>query len=131
VFCGDTLFAAGCGRLFEGTAEQMLTSLHKLSALPDDTNVYCAHEYTLRNLEFAELVEPGNKNIGERISRVMALRERGLPSLPSLMQDEKATNPFLRCTVPAVIASVEQYAGHSLLEEVGVFAALRKWKDEF
>src|SRR5579863_6235973 len=90
LFCGDTLFAAGCGRLFEGTAAQMYDSLQKIAALPDTTKIYCAHEYTLNNLRFAELVEPGNKKINERIKQVTEIRDKNLPSLPSLLSEEKA-----------------------------------------
>src|SRR3990167_2282045 len=111
LFCGDTLFAAGCGRLFEGTASQMAASLQKILSLPNDTKIYCAHEYTLSNLSFAATVEPDNRHIQERIVHVTRLREQDLPSLPSSVQDEKDTNPFLRCTSPQVIASAEKYAG--------------------
>lgn len=131
VFCGDTLFAAGCGRLFEGTAAQMYSSLQKLSALPQETKVYCAHEYTLKNLHFAEVVEPGNSKIYERILRVKGLRDKNLPSLPSTILEEKETNPFLRCDVADVIASVERHAGKRLSNELEVFTELRKWKDGF
>lgn len=130
VFCGDTLFAAGCGRLFEGTAMQMFSSLQKLSALPDETKVYCAHEYTLKNLHFAEIVEPGNKKIAERILHVKKLRENNSPSLPSVMKKEKETNPFLRCEVGEVIANVEKHAGKKLVNALEVFTELRKWKDK-
>ncbi len=131
VFCGDTLFAAGCGRLFEGTAEQLYHSLQTLAALPEETQVYCGHEYTQNNLRFAKTVEPGNRAIDERIERVNALRAKQLPSLPSLIREEKQTNPFLRCSSPEVIAHVEHYAGKRLSKPVEVFAQLRKWKDEF
>lgn len=131
LFCGDTLFAAGCGRLFEGSAEQLFSSLQKIAALPDDTDIYCAHEYTLHNLQFAELVEPGNKNIQEKIIRVNEWRKKGLPSLPSTLAEEKNTNPFLRCDSPEVIASVERYADRPLKDKLSVFTWLRKWKDQF
>lgn len=131
LFSGDTLFAAGCGRLFEGTAEQMYHSLQKLAALPPETNVYCGHEYTLKNLQFAKLVEPDNKDIIDRIKQVTALREKNLPSLPSTLKDELATNPFLRCQSPTVIASVERHVGKKLQNPIEVFAALRKWKDNY
>lgn len=131
LFCGDTLFAAGCGRIFEGNPEQMYASLQKIASLPDDTHIYCAHEYTLANLRFAEVVEPANPAIATRIKAVKALREQHQPSLPSLLSEEKETNPFLRCDVPDVIASVEKYAGQKLTSPVEVFTWLRKWKDGF
>jgi hydroxyacylglutathione hydrolase len=105
LFCGDTLFACGCGRLFEGTAEQMYASLKKLAALPDDTKVYCGHEYTLANIGFAKTVEPGNAALEQREARDRKLRAEGKPTLPSRLGEEKATNPFLRCLEPAVIES--------------------------
>lgn len=131
IFCGDTLFASGCGRLFEGTAQQLYDSLQKIAALPDDTAIFCAHEYTLNNLRFAALVEPDNAQVRERFQRVEMLRSNDLPSLPSLLADEKNTNPFLRCHIPAVIQSVEKYADRSLKNPVDVFTWLRKWKDRF
>jgi hydroxyacylglutathione hydrolase len=129
LFCGDTLFSAGCGRLFEGTAEQMAASLGKITSLPDETKIYCAHEYTLKNLGFAELVEPGNEAIRQRLQKVKELRDKDLPSLPSTLRDEKETNPFLRCEVEEVKGSVEKHAGEKLEDAVAVFRALRKWKD--
>ncbi len=129
LFCGDTLFACGCGRLFEGTAEQMYTSLGKLRALPDDTKVYCGHEYTLANIGFAKGVEPGNKALAAREARDRGLREQGLPTLPSTMAEEKATNPFLRCLEPAVVDSVNKYLGSRVSDPVRVFAAIREWKN--
>ena len=131
LFCGDTLFAAGCGRLFEGTAEQLYASLQKMAALPDDTKVYCAHEYTLNNLRFAAAVEPGNQHIADRIKHVTALRKTDLPSLPSTLAEEKLTNPFLRCNRETIRTSVEQHAGKKLTTPVAVFTELRKWKDGF
>lgn len=131
VFTGDTLFGAGCGRLFEGTAAQMLSSLQKLAALPDDTNVYCGHEYTLNNLRFAQIVEPTNEKIAERIERVTELVKMEKSSLPSTMKEEKETNPFLRCDSPDVVASVEAHVHGKLDNKLAVFTALRKWKDEF
>jgi hydroxyacylglutathione hydrolase len=97
VFTGDTLFAAGCGRLFEGTAEQMYVSLRKLAALPPETEMYCGHEYALRNLAFAAAIEPGNDEIAARIEQVRRLRDAGQPSVPSTIGQELRTNPFLRC----------------------------------
>ena len=108
LFCGDTLFACGCGRLFEGTAQQMVDSLAKLAALPDATLVYCGHEYTLANIDFARAVEPNNADLKARAASEAEKRERGQPTLPSTIGREKKTNPFLRCMQPAVIASAEQ-----------------------
>lgn len=130
LFCGDTLFAAGCGRVFEGTSEQMYKSLQKLAALPDETNIYCGHEYTLKNLHFAEKVEPTNLNIKKRIAHVSELRKKNLPSLPATLAEEKKTNPFLRCDSPELIMHVEQYAGQKLQTPVDVFTWVRKWKDQ-
>ncbi len=131
VFCGDTLFAGGCGRLFEGTAEQMWRSLQKLAALPPDTRVYCAHEYTLANLRFAAAVEPGNAALAARARRDGATRARGAPTVPSTLADERATNPFLRAAEPAVRAAAQAHAGHPLDGPVQAFAALRKWKNDY
>ena len=131
LFCGDTLFAAGCGRLFEGTAAQMATSLAALAALPADTRVFCAHEYTLSNLRFALAVEPGNEALRERHRACAALRERGEPTVPSTIADELATNPFLRCDVAAVRRAAEARAGRPLPATEAVFAALREWKNAF
>ena len=131
LFCGDTLFACGCGRLFEGTPEQMVDSLGKLARLPGATRVYCGHEYTLANIRFAEAVEPGNRELGERKRREAAKRERGEPTLPSTIAEERATNPFLRCTEPEVIASAERHAGRKLKTTVEVFAEIRQWKNSF
>ena len=131
LFCGDTLFACGCGRVFEGTPEQMFASLAKLLALPDETKVYCGHEYTLANMQFAKAVEPKNAALAEREKRDQALRDRGLPTLPSTLADEKATNPFLRCREPAVIESANKYLGSRIGDPVNVFSAIRRWKNEF
>jgi hydroxyacylglutathione hydrolase len=130
LFCGDTLFACGCGRLFEGTAEQMYASLSKLRALPDDTKVYCGHEYTLANIGFAKNVEPRNRALETRETRDRSLREAGKPTLPSTLGEEKATNPFLRCTEPAVVESVNKYLGMRVSDPVRVFAAIREWKNQ-
>ncbi len=129
LFCGDTLFACGCGRLFEGTAEQMYSSLQKLAALPDDTKVYCGHEYTLANIGFARAVEPKNEFLEKRERRTRELREAGKPTLPSTLGEEKATNPFLRCLEPAVIDSANKYLGARVSDPVRVFAAIRDWKN--
>ena len=131
VFCGDTLFACGCGRLFEGTAEQMVDSLGKLAGLPGETRVYCGHEYTLANIRFAEAVEPGNRRLAERKARESAKRVRGEPTLPSTIGEELATNPFLRCAEPEVVASAERHAGRHLDGPVEVFAEIRAWKNSF
>lgn len=131
VFCGDTLFACGCGRLFEGTPAQMVDSLGKLARLPAPTRVYCGHEYTLANIAFAEAVEPDNPALAARKAREGAKRARGEPTLPSTIGEELATNPFLRCREPQVIASAERHAGRRLAGPVEVFAAIRQWKNSF
>lgn len=131
LFCGDTLFACGCGRLFEGTAEQMYASLEKLSSLPDDTRVYCGHEYTLANIGFARTVEPGNDALALREQQARRLREAGRPTLPSTLGEEKQTNPFLRCAEPAVIESANKYLGARIADPVRVFSAIRDWKNRF
>jgi len=131
VFCGDTLFAAGCGRLFEGTPGQMWSSLSKLAALAPATAVYCGHEYTLANLRFATAVEPGNDAIRERIVRETRKREQGAPTLPSTIADELATNPFLRAARPDVAASAAAHAGRRMAGDVDAFATLREWKNGF
>jgi hydroxyacylglutathione hydrolase len=130
LFCGDTLFSGGCGRLFEGTPEQMHASLARLAALPGDTRVCCAHEYTLSNLRFANAVEPGNAALDEYTARCEAMRARNVPTLPSSIARERAINPFLRSTVPAVVQSAVR---HGAASDTGsaVFAALRQWKNEF
>jgi hydroxyacylglutathione hydrolase len=131
LFCGDTLFSAGCGRLFEGTADQMYESLGRLSALPDETLVYCAHEYTLSNLRFAREVEPANADVAEAFASTTELRSRDEISLPSTIGREKKINPFLRSSQPSVRASAEQQAGRKLDRPVEVFATVRAWKDGF
>lgn len=131
LFCGDTLFACGCGRLFEGTAVMMAASLSRLAQLPDDTRIYCAHEYTLSNIRFAKTVDGGNSALLERELRDQELRRRGLPTLPSTMALEKATNPFLRCEEPALIRAAESRLKRPPRDAVEVFAALRQAKDVF
>jgi hydroxyacylglutathione hydrolase len=131
LFCGDTLFACGCGRLFEGTPQQMVQSLEKLSDLPNETQVYCGHEYTLNNIRFARVVEPGNQTLIEREKTVENLRKLNAPTLPSTIGLEKATNPFLRCNQPEVIQAASRHAGKTLTDRVDVFAAVREWKDNF
>ncbi|WP_300453601.1 hydroxyacylglutathione hydrolase [Accumulibacter sp.] len=130
LFCGDTLFAGGCGRLFEGSAAQMAESLARLAALPDETAVYCAHEYTQANLRFALAVEPGNRRLQNRAAEVAAARARGAATVPSTIAIEKATNPFLRCREPEVLASTQRRAPEAR-DEVAVFGALREWKNAF
>lgn len=129
LFCGDTLFACGCGRLFEGTAEQMMASLGKLAALPDATKVYCGHEYTLANIAFAQQVEPANAELAARYARAKALRAAGKPTLPSTLGEERASNPFLRWAEPAVIDSANKYLGARVSDPVKVFSAIREWKN--
>ncbi len=127
LFCGDTIFSLGCGRLFEGTPAQMWTSIGKLRALPDDTRVYCAHEYTENNGRFARTVEPGNPDLMRRIDEVKRLRAKGLPTVPSLMGQERRTNPFLRADQPSLAANV----GLPATDPVAVFAEVRRRKDVF
>lgn len=129
LFCGDTLFACGCGRLFEGTPEQMMASLSKLVALPDATKVYCGHEYTLANIAFARQVEPKNAALAARLERDKQLRAAGKPTLPSTLGEERATNPFLRWREPAVVESANKYLGSRVSDPVRVFAAIRDWKN--
>lgn len=131
LFCGDTLFAAGCGRLFEGTAQQMFDSLQRLAALPEQTEVYCTHEYTLSNLRFAQTVEPENLCISQRLQEVSALRDRQLFSLPSSIGLEKRSNPFLRCAEPEVNAVAAGRLGRQQCSPPEAFAELRRWKDVF
>lgn len=131
LFCGDTLFAAGCGRLFEGTPEQMHTSLTRLAALPDDTLVYCTHEYTLSNLRFAVAVEPGNADTVDRLATVTRQRDAGIITLPSSVGLEKRTNPFLRTGETSVKEKVDERNGVVNRAPSEVFAALRAWKDTF
>jgi hydroxyacylglutathione hydrolase len=131
LFCGDTLFAAGCGRAFEGTPQQLYQSLQKLAALPDRTKVFCAHEYTQSNLRFAAMVEPENATIQERIVAVNKLRAEGASTLPSVLSLEKNTNPFLRCHVPSVVKAAETHAGKKLEGPAAVFTVLREWKNHF
>jgi hydroxyacylglutathione hydrolase len=131
VFTGDTLFAGGCGRLFGGTAEQMCRSLSRLAQLPEATQVYCAHEYKLNNLRFALAVEPGNQDLLARQAEAETFQASHRPTVPSSLELEKRTNPFLRCGVPGVKAAAEKRAGKPLGDPVQVFATLRAWKDSF
>lgn len=131
LFCGDTLFAAGCGRLFEGTPAQMHDSLSRLAALPEDTLVYCTHEYTLGNLKFAAAVEPGNPDIAARLEKVSRQRNEGIMTLPSTLALEKLTNPFLRTAETSVKQKADERNGQRNQTPSEVFAALRAWKDTF
>ncbi len=132
LFCGDTLFSGGCGRLFEGTPAQMLASLDALAALPDDTQVCCAHEYTLSNLRFALAVEPGNAALIDHERHCQALRAEGRPTLPARLATELRINPFLRSREDTVVAAVRAHAPDvPANDEVAVFAALRQWKNDF
>jgi hydroxyacylglutathione hydrolase len=131
LFCGDTLFSLGCGRLFEGTPMQMLDSLDRLAALPGDTRVCCGHEYTVANANFALVVEPGNEALQRRSVEARRLRLEGRPTVPSTLDDERACNPFLRIDVPAVRGAVAAQVGRPLGDRVGAFAELRRWKDGF
>lgn len=131
LFCGDTLFAGGCGRLFEGTPEQMVSSLEKLAALPDAMRVYCAHEYTLSNLRFAREVEPNNEALAERIHTEQAKRDQGKPTVPSSIGLEKSTNPFLRYREQEIIDQLIARKYVSSKEPIAVFAALRQWKNSY
>jgi hydroxyacylglutathione hydrolase len=123
LFCGDTLFSAGCGRLFEGTPAQMLDSLRKLKQLPSTTQVYCAHEYTQNNIKFALHIEPNNNYLKNKIVN--------LPSLPSTIKEELLINPFFRTQEPSIITAASKHAKKELTSEVDVFAAIRHWKDDF
>jgi hydroxyacylglutathione hydrolase len=131
LFCGDTLFAAGCGRLFEGTAQQMHESLSAFARLPDDTRVYCAHEYTLSNIRFARAADPENAALLRFESQARAQRENGIPTLPTTIGQEKAVNPFMRVSEPGVIAGASAHAGRTLTDPVSVLAEIREWKNNF
>jgi hydroxyacylglutathione hydrolase len=128
-FVGDTLFAGGCGRVFEGTMEQMYGSLTRLAELPPETMAYCAHEYTLPNLRFARAVEPGNDALARRFEAVETARAAGQPTVPSTIGYELETNPFLRCGEASVHTAAESHAGHELATPAEVFTVLRTWKD--
>ncbi|WP_289028637.1 hydroxyacylglutathione hydrolase [uncultured Paraglaciecola sp.] len=131
LFCGDTLFSAGCGRLFEGTPLQMYQSLAKFKALPSKTKVYCTHEYTLANIKFAKAVEPDNQALVEYENWAVQKRTNNLPTLPSTLEKEQNINPFLRCNIETVVASVNDKQAEQLTSEEAVFASLRHWKDNF
>ena len=132
LFCGDTLFSLGCGRLFEGTPMQMHASLSKLAALPGETWMCCAHEYTLANAAFALVVDPDHPALQQRVADIHALRAAGQPSLPVRLDSERACNPFLRCHTPSVRHAVQRHSGVALnADDAAVFGALRAWKDGF
>lgn len=131
LFCGDTLFSLGCGRMFEGTPAQMLGSLDRLAALPGDTRICCGHEYTLSNAAFARVVEPDNLALARRIEEAQAMRQSGRPTLPSTLASECAANPFLRVDVPEVRAAIAGHVGRAVDDRVEAFAELRRWKDGF
>lgn len=131
LFCGDTLFSLGCGRIFEGTPAQMHDSLKRLASLPGPTRLCCGHEYTLSNAAFAQVVDPDNMPLQQRTKEAKAMRESAMPTLPSTIAQERACNPFLRCDQPAVVASVASWIGDTPEDELATFAALRRWKDGF
>lgn len=131
LFCGDTLFSVGCGKIFEGTAQQMHNSLEKLKKLPSSTQMYCGHEYTLNNIKFAQAVDPNNQALEARRQAVLALREKDQPSLPVPMSLELETNPFLRCNETNIALAIEIFSGEKFSNESDVFAYLRKWKNQF
>jgi len=131
LFCGDTLFSGGCGRLFEGTPAQMLASLDKLARLPPDTRVYCAHEYTAANLRFAAAVEPGNANLRTYAAEVAALRSHNAPTIPSTLGLETRINPFLRTRLPEVRGAARAHAGRMLDDDADAFGVIREWKNGF
>lgn len=131
LFCVDTLFSLGCGRMFEGTPEQMLASLDRLAALDPATRVCCGHEYTLANAAFAAVVDPDNAALATLTARARAARAAGAPSLPGRIDEERAANPFLRCDAPAIVAAVTRQLGHPPRDRIETFAVLRRWKDGF
>lgn len=131
LFCGDTLFACGCGRIFEGTPTQMRHSLARLAALPDTTRIYCAHEYTQANIRFALAVDPDNGALLARAEEVARLRAANRPSLPTTLKMELAINPFLRWDAPAIIEAAQRHSGMPLVQADDVFAAIREWKNGF
>ena len=131
LFCGDTLFTAGCGKIFEGTVPQMYHSLSAMAALSESTLVYCGHEYTAANLKFAQHVEPDNKDIQDRIEQASNLRAKNLPTVPAPLSLEKLTNPFLRCSQPSVIKAAQQYANQRLPTPIDVLRVIREWKNNF
>jgi hydroxyacylglutathione hydrolase len=131
VFCGDTLFAGGCGRIFEGNPAMMFNSLSKLAKLPSETKVYCTHEYTMANLKFAAAVEPNNHVLQQRLIDDGSLRDSLLPTLPSTIEKELLTNPFLRCEDESVISAATLHSSQETKDPVEVFTVIRAWKDNF
>jgi hydroxyacylglutathione hydrolase len=131
LFCGDTLFSGGCGRVFEGSFEQMFSALSRLALLPDNTKVYCAHEYTQSNLIFAHHIEPKNTALLNYIQQVSKKRQQGVPTIPSTIGLEKAINPFLRCQEETLINHLQSHLGEQLKDPLSCFRALRKYKDNF
>ncbi|MCK5918569.1 MAG: hydroxyacylglutathione hydrolase [Cocleimonas sp.] len=129
LFCGDTLFANGCGRIFDGTLEDLHQSLEKIANLPSETQIYCAHEYTLDNIGFAKWVEADNKDLLEREAVCWALIDNDQSTIPTLLADELKTNPFMRCDKPQVIEQAEKFVGKKLSNSTEVFRAIRRWKD--
>jgi hydroxyacylglutathione hydrolase len=130
LFCGDTLFSAGCGRVFDGSLDQLYDSLMRLASLPDDTRICATHEYTLANLRFAQAVEPRNPDMGRHQAHCEALRARQMPTLPSTLRTERLINPFLRCTQSDVVASALAHGARDA-DPRSVFVALRQWKNQF
>ena len=131
LFCGDTLFSGGCGRLFEGTPTQMLSSLNKLSILPERTHVYCAHEYTQANLDFALTVEPSNSELVYYYNQVLQKRANNIATIPSSILQEKKINPFLRCDQETLMASASEYSGEKVTDTLSTFTQIRAWKNNF
>lgn len=131
LFCGDTLFLGGCGRVFEGTMPQMHASLQTLMSLPSNTLAYPTHEYSLANLAFAKAVEPDNQDIQQAIEQAKKLRQAGTPTLPTQLATEALINPFVRCHMPSVIIAAQQRAESQLDSQADVFATLREWKNNF
>lgn len=131
LFCADTLFSVGCGRVFGGAHAQLHQSLQRICALPEDTLLYPAHEYTLKNLQFALEVEPNNKQLVEEKQRVSEVIKAGRATLPTTVARELKLNPFLRCHEPVIIAAVQRHAGRELSKEIDVFSELRRWKDVY
>ncbi len=131
LFCGDTLFAGGCGRLFEGTPEQMYHSLQRIVALDPKTKIFCAHEYTQANLRFCLTIEPNNLDLQQRYQTVINMRKQGIATVPSTLAQEIKTNVFLRTRQPQVQQSVKAYIGRDLIDDIDCFAVLRSWKDTF
>ena len=131
LFCGDTLFAGGCGGIFEGTAEQMWNSLKKIAKLPQKTLIYCAHEYTEKNLKFASQIEPNNNDLKQRIMKTKELRTQKLPTIPSTLKLELKTNPFLRINNPSIIKTIEKHYKNNNFSAIELFERLRSWKNGF